>query len=312
MTASTGSSTVSSITCDTNLTPARCASTALPANTPAILRSRVKGHVDHEIVPRHAGDFEQLPMQRIVLDGAFDGPGVAHELRAVQDLDRFLGGEAGRDQLSASGKAQHQVRLDESQRDVQIGGNKALIDVDRRAGGGRAERLVLGHLARVVVDDPVGGRDRFPDDFADLGVGGRAVQTGGDQDGNRVPPDSRLLEPREDGRQHLAVRRRTGDVADGDGGARFPASQIEQRKRGDRAIESGFNRPGGIGQRLGRAGFEHPVVESVRERRRESRLTERQIHPHTRQRSTVARDEMIRRPNCNIRGKGRASCHGDR
>jgi hypothetical protein len=45
----------------------------------------------------------------------------------------FLRGESGRDQLASSGKAQHQMRFDEPEGDVQIGGNKALIDIDRRA-----------------------------------------------------------------------------------------------------------------------------------------------------------------------------------
>ena len=91
----------------------------------------------------HAGDFEQLAMQRVVFDRALHGAGIAHELRAVQNLDRFLRRQARRDQLAAAGKAQHQVRLDKAQRDVQIGGNKALVDVDRRAGSRRPERPVL-------------------------------------------------------------------------------------------------------------------------------------------------------------------------
>ena len=86
-------------------------------------------HVQQEIVAGHAGDLEQFAMQRVVLDGAFDGARVAHELRAVQDLDGLLRGESGRDQLAAAGVAQHQVRLDKPERDVQVGGDEALVDV---------------------------------------------------------------------------------------------------------------------------------------------------------------------------------------
>ena len=99
----------------------------------AVARQR---HVHDEIVPRHAGDFEQFAVQRIVLDGALDGARLAHEARAVQHLDGLLRGQARGHQLAPAGVAQHQVRLDEAEGDVQVRRDEPLVDVDRRAGGG--------------------------------------------------------------------------------------------------------------------------------------------------------------------------------
>ena len=92
-----------------------------------------QGHIDHEIVPRHAGDLQQFAVQRIILDGAFHRARLAHELRAVQNLDSLLRRQAGGHQLPAARKAQHQVRFDEPQGDMQVGGNEAIVDVNRRA-----------------------------------------------------------------------------------------------------------------------------------------------------------------------------------
>ena len=77
-------------------------------------------HVEQEIVPRHARDLEQFAVQRVVFDGAFDGARVAHELRAVQDLDGLLRGEPRRDQLPPARVAEHEVRLDKPESDVEI------------------------------------------------------------------------------------------------------------------------------------------------------------------------------------------------
>ena len=66
-------------------------------------------------------------------------------------LDSLLRGQARRDQLAAAGEAEHEMLLDEAERDVQIGVHEALVDIDRRAAGGRAERLMLGEGAGIVV-----------------------------------------------------------------------------------------------------------------------------------------------------------------
>ena len=102
----------------------------------AIARQR---NIQQEIVPRHAGNLQQLPMQRVIFDRALHRPRIAHEFRAVQYLDRFLSGQPGRDQLPPAGKTKHEMRLDEAERDVKIGGQKTAVDIDRRAGGGRSQ-----------------------------------------------------------------------------------------------------------------------------------------------------------------------------
>ena len=61
-----------------------------------------EGDIDDELVTGHAGEFEEFKMQRIVLDGAFHGAGLAHEAGAVDDFDGFLRGEAGDDEFAAS------------------------------------------------------------------------------------------------------------------------------------------------------------------------------------------------------------------
>ena len=71
-----------------------------------------------KIVPCQARDFEQFAMQRVVLDRAFHGADIAHEFRTVQHLDGFLSGQTGSNQLPAARVAEHEVRLDETERDV--------------------------------------------------------------------------------------------------------------------------------------------------------------------------------------------------
>jgi len=49
-------------------------------------------------------------MERVVLDRAFHGAGVAHETGAMERLDGVLVGDAGRDEFPATGKTGHQMR----------------------------------------------------------------------------------------------------------------------------------------------------------------------------------------------------------
>ena len=94
-------------------------------------------NVHHKIVPRHARDFQQFTVQRVILDRAFRRATVAHEPGAVQDFDGFLGRQAGGDQFPPAGESKHKVGLDEAERDVQARRHESLIDV---YGGARRRR----------------------------------------------------------------------------------------------------------------------------------------------------------------------------
>jgi len=72
-------------------------------------------------------------MQGIIVDRALHGSRIPHVPGAVQHLDRLLGGQAGSDQLSSTRKSQHQVRLDETEGNVEVGGNETGVDMDGRA-----------------------------------------------------------------------------------------------------------------------------------------------------------------------------------
>ena len=112
-------------------------------------------NVHHEMMARHLGDLEQLAVKRIAFDRAFHRLRVAHEFRAVQDLDRFLSGQSWSDQFPRAGESGHQMRLDEAECDVQIGGYEVLGDVNGRARFRVAQEAVLGKFARVVIDDAI-------------------------------------------------------------------------------------------------------------------------------------------------------------
>ena len=92
-----------------------------------------QGDVDHEVMARERGDFQQLLMQRIAGERSFGGTRIAHEQRTVQPLDRFLAGQADRNEFASAGEARHQVGLNEPKRDMQIGFHKPPVDMHRRA-----------------------------------------------------------------------------------------------------------------------------------------------------------------------------------
>src|SRR4051794_15548641 len=94
-------------------------------------------------------------MEGIVCYGTFDGAWVAHESRAMEHLNGLLGREARGNEFPPAGEAEHQVRLNEPERDVQIGGYESLVDVDRCPGGSVSERPMFRELTGVVVHHPV-------------------------------------------------------------------------------------------------------------------------------------------------------------
>ena len=222
-----------------------------------------QGHIHQEIVPRQPGNLEQLTMQRVVVDRALDSPRVPDELRAVQHLDGLLSGQPGGNQLAPARVAQHEMRFDETEREVEVGGDEPLVNVHRSAGLGGPEMAVGREIPGVVVHDSVRGRDLVSADFADFARGRGPVQTGGDQDRDVLPPGTSFLQPAQHGRDGQAIRSRPGDIAKGDSGSAFATRQLGQRQGSNRAVESRFQGTMAVGQGPRRTGFEHTVTEPV-------------------------------------------------
>ncbi len=200
-----------------------------------------EGDVDDEIVAGHTGDFEEFAVERVVVDGAFDGFRLTHEFGAVEDFDGFLGGESGGNEFTAAGEAEHEVGFDEAEGDAEIGGDEPLIDVDRGSGGCDAEAPVFGKDAGIVVDDADLLCDGFADDLVDFGIGGGAVESSGDEDGDLRGGDAAFLEAPQNEWQHGAIGGRACDVADGDGGGSFPFGEFAKAVRGDGCVDGAFD-----------------------------------------------------------------------
>src|SRR5437016_5056678 len=120
------------------------------------------------------------------------------------------------------------MRLDEAERDVEIGRDEAFVDVHRRTGPGGAEAAVGREVAGVVVDDRKRRGDFLATDLADLAFRCGAVEAGGNQDGDVLPRDSGLFQATEHRRKSQAVGSGTGDIANGNGGAMFTAREFGQ------------------------------------------------------------------------------------
>ena len=99
----------------------------------------------------------------------------------MQNFDRLLRGKAGRDQLSSAGESKHQVWLDEAERDAEIRGDEAFVNVNRCTCRRRAEEAVLRQIAGIVIEDRIAGGDRGAEDFLDFRLGRRPMESGGDQ-----------------------------------------------------------------------------------------------------------------------------------
>ncbi len=245
-----------------------------------------QGNIQDEIVARQARDFEEFAMQRVVLDGALHGARVPHELGTVQHLDGFLSGQSGSNQFPAARVAEHEMRLDETKRDVEFGRGEAFIDVHGRTGAAGAEMPVGREIAGIVVDDAKGRGDFLPTDFADLAFRSGAVEAGGDQDGDVFAENARLLQAAEYRRKSQAVRRRPCDIANGNGGAVFAARELGQGRRADGAIERRFESSLPAWQRRGAARLQDAIAEGLRQMDGKAGLPEGEFDLHQRHRTT--------------------------
>ena len=104
----------------------------------------------------------------------------------MNDFDGFLRRHSGHDKLAPATEAQHEVRLNEAERDVQIGGDKTLINIDRRPAPRGSNGAMTGKIARVMTDHVVCCRDFRPENDVEFFPGRRAVQAGGDEDGDAI------------------------------------------------------------------------------------------------------------------------------
>ena len=219
-----------------------------------------EGDVDHEVVAGEASDFEEFAVEGVVGDGAFNGAGIAHELWAMDDLDRFLRGEAGSDEFTTTGEAEHKMRFDESEGDVEIGIKEAAINEYGCSGGGETEGGVFVEVFGAMVFDADGAVEFGADDFAHFVRRGFAVEPGGDEDDNVVAGDTAFFEAGEEGWKYAAIGGGAGDVADRNSSGPLTPGELRKRGAADRGIERSGDGRGIVGQPVSGAGFEKLVV----------------------------------------------------
>ena len=198
----------------------------------------------------------------------------------VQHLDGLLRGEAGSDELAPAGVAQHQVRLDESQSDVEVGGDKAVVNINGRSGGGLSQAAMLGKFARVVIEHAVTGRGLFPADLANLRFGCRPVEPRGDQDGDALARNAGRLQSGQHRRKHFAVGRRPRDVANRDCRGALAACHLSERGATDGCIECLLDGSSGIIQRNRRPRFQYAVLKSLRQFEVQTGSTKSKVYLH--------------------------------
>ena len=225
-------------------------------------------HVHHEVVPREGGDLQQFAVQRVVGEGSLGGLGVPHVQRAVETLDRSLSREADRNQLASAGKSGHQVRLDESERDTQVGIDESPVDEGLRAPGGLAEEDLLVDLARPVRVNRMSTGHLRPDDLQQLVTRCFAMKSGRDEDLDFVRRDAASFQSPDYVREYRLVRCRTGDVADRDRGTPLALGQLFEGRASDR-MPHGFRECCVLVREAGREpGPQDLGFQSVRQRHR--------------------------------------------
>src|SRR6202041_1320505 len=178
-------------------------------------------------------------MQRIFGNRPFGRQGRPYEAWPMQRLDRLLGRQSRRNQLASAAEARHQVLLNETERNMQIGCHEPLVDVDCSSAGRIAQESMLGQGLGVVADDAIAGRNLRADNGPDLLFCRAAMQSGRNENRHSCGGNSRPMEPLEQGRQRYPVRCRTRDIADADGCGLVSRRQFAQRGAADRSVERG-------------------------------------------------------------------------
>ena len=155
------------------------------------------------------------------------------------------------------------MRLDEAEGDAKVGGDETFVHVRGRAGGGGAEVAMSRQVAGIVVDHAVVAGHGVADDLADLVGRGGAVKARRDEDRDFRAGNAGGFQTPQDGRQHQAIRRGAGDVADGDGGGAFALRQRLQRFGAEGRVERVFDRLLAVGEREGGFRLQHHVIETI-------------------------------------------------
>ena len=133
----------------------------MPGAQPCDLAFAIDAHVDNEIATSHERYFCVFLMHGVAIENSAVRAWIFEELRTVPHLDRIEPGNAGADQLSATGIASHQVWLNESGGDFQVRPGVAVVDPYGNTAFGRAEVIVLiAFLAMVVEAAIVAGNFR--------------------------------------------------------------------------------------------------------------------------------------------------------
>jgi hypothetical protein len=101
---------------------------------------------------------------------------------------------------------------------VQIGCEKALVDIDGRARLSGAEEPVLSKFARVVIDHTIVSGNKVPANFRDLCICGRTMKPGRNQDRDRIAGNACIFDLTQENRKDLPVRHWPRDIAHRDGG----------------------------------------------------------------------------------------------
>ena len=230
---------------------------------------------------RHAGDFEQLGVERIFGDGAFGGHGFAHEARRMDDPMALLRGEAGGDELAAAGEAE-QARCCsmKPESNVQVGIEETLVDEDGCAASCGAERAMFGEGAGVVIDHAIAGGNVRAEDGVDLRGRRGAVQAGGDEDGDAVRGDSCGVQALEQWGQREPIGGGARDVTDGDGGGAFAGGEFDERPGADGMIQRVVEGGREIGEWAGGARFEEMIVAALGQRDGQAGFAEGECRLH--------------------------------
>ncbi len=139
------------------------------------LPAAVQGDVDDEIAAGHPGDSGVLFVDRVAVENPAIGVGMFEQFRAVPALDGLERSDSWTDQLTATGVAGHQVGLDQTGGDLQVGTNVSGVDPSGDSAGGRADERVLFQAGAVVILDAITGYDLGAEHLLLLGGSARAM-----------------------------------------------------------------------------------------------------------------------------------------
>jgi len=185
----------------------------------------VEVHVDDEVHPDGLRDLQRFLMAGIPFEDEIVGEGGFQEGGAVEFLDRARVDEPRADGFPAAGAAHHEVALDETRRDADVGVEEDRIHKDVAAGPGLPDVGQRSGIIAVVVDDPVVPADVLAVHVDPFPFRARPVHAVADDDHDMGPDDPRFFEFAEN-RKKDAVLSLVGNgprnVGDGDRRRKLP------------------------------------------------------------------------------------------